>query len=381
MRPLRILVAANVPDDRAGGATRLMGFTGDELARAGQAIEYFYAPQAARYGARGTAARFTYPVAVLRRVRSAWRAGAPFDVVNVHEPQGAALLLFRHWAGDPSVVVTSHGSERRAWDLGLEEARLGRGGPRPLTRLTYPATSLSQSWVSLRLADHVFCLNEDDRAFITRRYRRDPATVTRIYPGAAGAFAAAAAGRDYGGATRILFAATWRMNKGIQDLVPAFCALLARCPDVSLTVLGGGVPDAEILERFPVPARGRVRCRLARTEAETAAVFAGHDLFVLPSLFEGTPLTLVEAMASGLPLVTTATCGMRDVIRDGENGLLVPVRAPAALAAALARLATDRALRQRLGRTAREEAARRYTWAAAAAPLREVYERLAGAAR
>ena len=47
-----------------------------------------------------------------------------------------------------------------------------------------------------------------------------------------------------------------------------------------------------------------------------AAAFAAADLFLLPSLFEGTPLTLMQAMMSGLPIVTTATCGMKDVLVD-----------------------------------------------------------------
>ena len=379
MAALRILVAANVPDNRTGGATRIVGFVGDRLEAAGHRIEYFYDRQAAAYGVGGKLARFTFPLAVLRHARRAHLAGNPYDIVNVHEPQGAALLALRGLAGRPIVVVTSHGSERRAWDLGIEEGRLGRGGPSARSRFIYPATSLWQSALSLRLADHVFCLNEEDKAFYVSHYGRDPASITRIFPAADAPFSAAGASRDFATARRLLFAGTWRKNKGIQDLVPAFTALLARLPDLELTVLGAGVPDEVVRAAFPETARARVTCRRTREESETVAEFAAHDLFVLPSLFEGTPLTLMEAMASALPIVTTATCGMRDVIRDGENGLLVPIRSPAAVADAAGRLIADRALRERLGRAARQEAMRRYTWDAVAVPVREVYERLAAA--
>jgi glycosyltransferase involved in cell wall biosynthesis len=381
MAGLRILVAANVPDNRTGGATRIMGFVGDRLEAAGHRLDYFYDRQAAAYGVGGKLARFTFPVAVLRHVRRAHLAGRPFDIVNVHEPQGAALLAFRGLAGRPIVVVTSHGTERRAWQLGLEEGRLGRGGPTLRSRLIYPATSLWQSALSLRLADHVFCLNEEDKAFIAARYGRQPSSITRIFPAADTAYAVAGGRRDYGGAHRLLFAGTWRKNKGIQDLVPAFAALAAQHPDLTLTVLGAGVPDDAIIGAFPEPARGRVRCRHTKTEAETVAEFAAHDVFVLPSLFEGTPLTLMEAMASGLPIVTTATCGMRDVIRDGENGLLILLRSPTAIADAVGRLIADRPLRERLGRAARDDATRRYTWDAVAVPVREAYERLSAERR
>lgn len=381
MPGLRILVASNVSDNRSGGVTRIMGFVGDRLEAAGHAVEYFYDAQAKRYGSTGRLARFAFPLAVLRHVRRAHEEGRPYDVVNVHEPQGAALVTFREWAGRPIVVVTSHGVERRAWDLGLEELRLGRGGPSLYSRVVFPATSLWQSALSLRRADHIFCLNEEDRAFIAARYDRDAASITRIHPAADAGYSQAGATRDYAAARRLLFAGTWRKNKGIQDLVPAFAALLENQPDLELTVLGAGVADGVIVAAFPQPARARVRCRHTGTEAETIAEFAAHDLFVLPSLFEGTPLTLMEAMASGLPIVTTATCGMRDVIRDGENGLLVPIRSPAAISGALGRLIADRPLRERLGRTASAEAIQRYTWDAVAVPVRETYERLAAARR
>src|SRR5205085_5748722 len=132
-------------------------------------------------------------------------------------------------------------------------------------------------------------------------------------------------------------------------VVAAFARLAAAHPDLTLTVLGPGRPDAAVLDDFPATLRPRVRCVSARAEADLAAVYAGHDVYLLPSLFEGTPLTLIEAMLSGLPVVTTATCGMKDVVRDGANGLLVPTHAPDAVGAAVGRLLGDEGLRRRLG--------------------------------
>jgi glycosyltransferase involved in cell wall biosynthesis len=107
-----------------------------------------------------------------------------------------------------------------------------------------------------------------------------------------------------------------------------------------------------------------------------AAAFADADIFLLPSLFEGTPLTIMQAMMSGLPIVTTDTCGMKDVITHQGNGLLAPIRSPWAIAAAVTLLIDDRALRARVGRAARAEAVR-YTWDVVAKPVIEAYEALA----
>lgn len=381
MAGLRILLAANLPDARTGGATRQFGFSHDRIVAAGHAVDYFFADAAARYGVRGRWARLTFPVALVRFLRDQLRRGVRYDVVTVHEPSGALLVRVRRYVGHPRIVAMSYGVERRAWELALEERRLRRAGPSLKTRIVYPVTSLWQCAATLRRADHVFCVSNEDREYLCRWLGSGAPPITRVFPAADGGFARAAAGRDYGRGEQLLFAATWRKNKGIEDLVPAFIALAARRPALTLTVLGGGVPPDVVRAAFPASTRERVRCLQTASEEETMAAFATHDVFVLPSLFEGTPLTLMEAMASGLPIVTTSTCGMRDVIRDGENGLLIPIRSPAAIADAVGRLIADRALRERLGRAARDEAMHRYTWDAVAAPVRAVYERLAATQR
>ena len=212
-RPLRILVTHNVPRARNGGMSRIMGFTHDRLAAAGHEIAYFCAEDAPEC-LRGRASRLAFPLLVLRRAAAAARAGKPFDLVNVHEPVSAALSLYKRLAGSPVVVVTSHGVERRGWELALEESRLGREGPSLKTRLVFPITSLWQSAIGLRRADHVFCLNTEDIAYLMRWLRRPARHFTRIFPGADLVYAAAAEGRDYGRGARLLFAATWRKKQG-----------------------------------------------------------------------------------------------------------------------------------------------------------------------
>jgi len=84
------------------------------------------------------------------------------------------------------------------------------------------------------------------------------------------------------------------------------------------------------------------------------------DIAVLPSYHEGLPMSLLEAAATGLPLVATDIPGCRPIVKDGENGFLVPIRNAAALAAAVARLIRDPSLRRRMGRASREIAEREF---------------------
>lgn len=354
-----------------------MGFIHDRLVNEGHHVDYF--DHDSLPTSSGYLRRFVFPTALFRYVRAESLAGRSYDIVNVHEPSAVALILCRRWAGAPGIVVTSHGVEQRAWELALEERRLGRMGPSVKTRLVYPLTSLWQSRLGLTKADHVFCLNQDDRAFLTKRFGVSADRITRIFPAADQSFVDAGLGRTYTDSRTVLFAGTWRKNKGIEDLVPAFVQLHSRDPQMRLRVLGAGVTGSTVRELFPESVRSAVECVTAGTEAETIEAFRSADLFVLPSLFEGTPLTLLEAMAIGLPVVTTATCGMKDVIEDGRNGLLVPIRSPQALVAAIERLTADRELRCRLGNAARRDAQETYTWVMAARTVEAAYNHLTGA--
>jgi glycosyltransferase involved in cell wall biosynthesis len=99
------------------------------------------------------------------------------------------------------------------------------------------------------------------------------------------------------------------------------------------------------------------RVELLGDRADVRELLARADIFALATLSEGMPMALLEAMAAGLPPVASSVGGVAEVVRDGENGLLVPPRDSAALARALQRLMTDRELRIRLGNAARRTVA------------------------
>ena len=101
--------------------------------------------------------------------------------------------------------------------------------------------------------------------------------------------------------------------------------------------------------------------------AAIAERYRQADLFVFPSRDEGMPNVVLEAMASGLPIVATAIAGNEELVREGVNGHLVPPDDAAALAAALARLIEQPDTRRAMGRASREIVEREYTWARVAA--------------
>ena len=121
------------------------------------------------------------------------------------------------------------------------------------------------------------------------------------------------------------------------------------------TVVGDGPQREDVADEIRrLGAEGTVD--LAGERDDVADVLAAADVFVLPTLSEGLPMSVLEAMAAGLPVVAAAVGGVPELVDDGETGLLVPPGRPDALAAALGRLAADPALRRRLGAAGRRRA-------------------------
>jgi glycosyltransferase involved in cell wall biosynthesis len=102
------------------------------------------------------------------------------------------------------------------------------------------------------------------------------------------------------------------------------------------------------------------------------------DLFVFPSLKEGLGVAMLEAMASGLTVIASASGGVVDAIEDGVSGVLVPPADAPALAAAITRLWRDEAVRRRIGAAARQRACERFSVAAMARRTMELYRACLG---
>ena len=185
-------------------------------------------------------------------------------------------------------------------------------------------------------------------------------------------FAPAAAAAPTG-PVRLLTVAALQARKGHRDLLAALAALRADGAGTTLTLVGRG-PEREALEA-EVARLGlgdAVRFAGAVAHAEMHERYAQADVFVLPSHAEGVPIVLMEAMASGLPVIATRINGIPELVIDGETGLLVDPGDPAALRAAIERLTADPALRAGLAAAGRAHVAAHYELGASARAVREV---------
>jgi len=198
--------------------------------------------------------------------------------------------------------------------------------------------------------------NGTDRQFLIESFGLDPARVRLIAgSGVDVQRFRPAHDRAVGESITVGFVGRLLTDKGIAEFIEAAARVKAKRP--ALRFVAAGAPDAG--NPAAVDAATLARWQAAGDVEFVGQVddmpdfLAGLDVFVLPSYREGLSRSLIEAGACGLPAVTTDVPGCRDVVRDGENGLLVPARDTGALADAIARLVLDAALRERMGERAR----------------------------
>ncbi|WBB69783.1 glycosyltransferase [Micromonospora sp. WMMD812] len=188
------------------------------------------------------------------------------------------------------------------------------------------------------------------------------------------------------GRARILTVGRLVERKGFQTVIRA----MALVPDAECVVVGG--PPAGLLENDPYARRlralagtcgvaDRVRLVGAVPREEMGRWYRSADVLVAAPWYEPFGLTPLEAMACGVPVVGTAVGGLKDTVVEGVTGDLVPARDPRALGTAIQRLLGDRIRRFAYATAAQERARLRYSWAATAERLAEVYGEVAAVRR
>ncbi|MGC2671787.1 MAG: glycosyltransferase family 4 protein [Candidatus Acidiferrum sp.] len=157
-----------------------------------------------------------------------------------------------------------------------------------------------------------------------------------------------------------LFVGRLTSDKGIPELMDAFSQLSHRHPELRL-LLVGCFEDGDPL---PVETRNSLdtnsRVIFAGAVQDTAPYYAAADVVILPSHREGLPTVILEAQASGKPVIGTCATGIVDVVADGETGLLFPIGDVPALAEAIAKIIGDRGLATKLARAGQEQVQRHF---------------------
>jgi glycosyltransferase involved in cell wall biosynthesis len=371
---MRIAIAAPAPKLREGGVANVVHNTAEALRRRGHEVTCLFREDVMDGPAaipRLEAVYFAWRLAVLLRKRR-----REFDVVNIHAPAGFVYGFSKRRSANgylPPYVMLMHGIEERRNQAMSREAKKGRAWHFSWkNRLWQRVYNMRLYRWSIMSADHSVVINRESWSTLQLRYGRETERVWYIPNGVEPQFFLE---RECGQrrASRLLFAGTWIDHKGIYYLRDAFETLAKMHPELRMTIAGCATDVESVKKSFSAEVRDRVDVLPFVSRAEMPNLYARHDIFVFPSLMEGLPIVLLEAMATGMPVVTTETCGMMDIVEDDHNGLLVKPADATEFVAAVGRLMGSSELRERLGRAARETM-KRHTWEHIAEQFEHVFQ-------
>lgn len=357
---MRVLLVGKGTPDRGGIPTFLHAVVNSELATRHDLTFLNVAHHSTPQGGKATIANFRRTV---RDAAVVWRGAHGFDVVHLHSALVPTVTLLR--AGllaaaarsrGAAVVVHVHGGNLESWLTGRIRRRVMRLAMRPARRIVAVWGAGEAALLEALGPDRVTLLDNGVDVTVFGGHDGGP-----HHP------------------PRILYVGLLTPRKGVLDLLEASRLLRQRGVAHELHLLGGTPdegPDAEAAVR--AGADGEAKLLGTLPPERMPAAYGSAEVFCLPSWWEAMPLSVLEAMASGLPVVATDVGDVARAVIHGTTGLVVPPRSPSDLADALEMLLTDPACRLRMGEAGRVRIAQDFSAQAMLGRLSQLYDDVGG---
>ena len=364
---MRILFMADVPPDPNAGAAGTELRTAEALRALGHEVDALWAPQLGRRIAHGNLHYLLELPRAYRREMLRALAAKRYDVLHVNQPHG---FLAAKAKPEGSVFVhRSHGLELRV------ERDLAPWRPKPkLVSRAMAALLARHSRLIARYADGHIVSCRDDADFLRDELGVDPRRIAVIAQAAPDAFIQSPApAMSEERLRRVLYVSQFAFFKAPAVAATVMSRLARSHPDLRFTWVCGRSHHAAVralLGDTPVDLLDWMPADALRD------VYDAHGIFLFTSYVEGFGKVFLEAMSRGLCVVSTRVGGAPDLIRSGENGILVPVGDPGAAVTAVESLLADFGRAAGIGARA-AETARAHTWDRVARETAGFYERLA----
>lgn len=351
----RVLLVGKGAPDRGGIPTFLQGLLEGDLGRRHEITFLNVAHSGTPQGGRATWGNVRR---TLHDAFDVWRSARHHDLVHINSALApaptalrAGLLAAAGRARGCRVVVHAHGGNVETW-LSRSPARaVLRAAMSPVDRVIavwsagYACLQGTLGPTRVRLVHN----GVDTHHFTAEDAQHDP--------------------------PRVLYVGLLTPRKGVLDLIFASRMLEAEGLHHELWLLGG-TPDEGPAAAVPVleAAHGSARLLGTRAPADMPSAYAEGSVFCLPSWWEAMPLSVLEAMAAGLPVVATDVGEVRHLVADGVTGYVVPPRSPDQLASALRKLITHPDAAREMGAAGRERAVCSFSASATARAIDAIYE-------
>ncbi len=376
---MQILLAIHHELDPNAGAPGSTLKLGQEYQKLGHQVQYYSFDELPRW-VMNKAKSLVFPWLLAARISSLTKNKA-IDVVDASTGDAWVWAKIRRNSGEtsknsPLLVTRSHGLEHLMHLEHLEEKRRGNlhlSWKYPLYNGGYRLWEVANS---LRYSDLVFLLNRCDSEYAFENLGVKPEK-TQIMPnGIPDLFLnlpCESSLTQESATIGIAQVGSYIQRKGIQYGTPALNAILDRYPQVKVSFLGTGCKVEKVLADFAPNLRSRVEVVPHYNHETLPKLLAGHQIKLFPTISEGFGLAAIEAMACGLAPVATTTPGPKEIISDGQDGILIPPRDSKAIEQALERLIANRAYLEQLRRNA-HATAQKYSWESIARKTISLYE-------
>lgn len=280
-----------------------------------------------------------------------------YDLVVFHSYSGWVVNLLRSVV--PSfkqfkTITSFHGLEPLYYEALKEEMKANGRSLTLRYALVHGKLMIWLIGLSCRRSDLVLCLNSEEQSYMMKKKWADESRIMIHTNGVPEQFFIT---KDHPvRARRLLFVGQWQEMKGTKYLIEAFKILARDFIDLELSCVGTLAEDSTVLSAFPEELRSKIQNRSNVTHAELSDIYKNSDIFILPTLSEGFSQALLEAMAAGIPIVTTPVGASQELLTNGVNALIVGKRDPVALAESIRRLIGSQELRQQMGHEAQNTA-------------------------
>jgi glycosyltransferase involved in cell wall biosynthesis len=305
-----------------------------------------------------------FPVYVAHQIQRLHRQNG-LDVVHASSTDTWLWGSYIKWLNPrkrPILATQSHGLEHTRHAQIIEESKNGTLQLSWKYPLYKGGLLLWQATVSFQTADFCFMLNQHDAKTLIHLLQGNTNQV-KVFPLPPISTAL----------PHIAWVGSYIDRKGIQYGIPALKQLMQQHPRLRVSFLGTGCAPERVLSDFPTNVHDRIRIIPQFNKAKLPQLLENCQILLLPSLSEGFPLALIEAMACGLVPVASDIPGNTEVVNDHQNGLLVPPRNQSAIEQAITALIHDPQMLNQLRQQA-YQSVQQYSWDAIAQQHLQLYQ-------
>ncbi|WMT07484.1 glycosyltransferase family 4 protein [Natrinema thermotolerans] len=309
---------------------------------------------------RGPTTEFHNPIGRITTTLSIvpWSSLSKYDIIHTHTFLPAVSGKLASLISGTPVVLTVHGTAIPS-GVGLSNSGIRNKIEREIEKV-----------LLLRLNyNYVISVNQEHLDLLSPKHKN-----IEYIPNGVDIDRFQTDGKDSG---YVLYLGRLAREKRVGDLISAFCEIANEHEDLELVIVGDG-PERENLEQAAreTPFAGRIQFKGRVPDKEIPEYYSRASVFVLPSIWEGHPLTLLEAWASKTPVVTTNVEGIREFVKHERNGYLVEPKSPDEIAEGIRFLIENQNLKEQIIEKAYSEVVQEFSWESAAQETIRVYREI-----